>query len=59
MTISELIKELQSNLDEFGDVDVYVPTEFRGNRPASVLYYDVIEYDLYRNPVKVAIVIEH
>lgn len=58
MKISELIKELQVHLKEFGDLDVLAPSGFRTYECIDYIHYDVIKQDEHGNPLRVAILIE-
>lgn len=58
MKISELIKKLQSHKDEFGDLDVYVPTDWEGYQPMDSVCYCVVNTDNKGNPLQVGIVVD-
>lgn len=60
MKISELIKELQSHQDEFGDLDMYFENEYTcASEEIESTYYDVIRKDKEGNPLEVGITVGH
>ncbi len=58
MKISELIKELQSHQDEFGDLDVYCTNEYGLISLIQSAYYSHILADKQGNPLHVGIVVD-
>ena len=54
MKISDLIKELQYHLEEFGDLTVYI----ENCEPVQNVFYAAIEEDIWGNPLQVGLVIE-
>ena len=58
MKISELIKELQEHLEISGDLDVFVPTEWKGYRHMDSVYYCAVSKDKQGKPLEAGIVVE-
>lgn len=58
MKISELIKELQSHQDEFGDLDVYRTNDYGFISLIRSVYYNNIPTNKQGNPFRVVIVVE-
>jgi len=58
MKISELIKELQDQLDEFGDSDTYCTDTYGFISPITLVYYSVIREDEQGNPLQLGVVVE-